>query len=202
VKHGGVTEDPARYVYRPLSQSNTWSMDVVVRTASDPAALTAAIHREVHSLDPTLPVYEIHTLEQAVARSLGTKRLTNRLLLAFALTALMLAAVGIYGVMALGVSHRVNEFGIRLALGAAPRDVLALVLGQGMRLVLLGVAIGLAGAAWLTRFLGSLLFQVEPLDPTTFGAVALVLAAVAFGACYLPARRATRTDPLDALRCE
>jgi predicted lysophospholipase L1 biosynthesis ABC-type transport system permease subunit len=119
------------------------------------------------------------------SRSLGTERLTNHLLLAFAVTARMLAAVGIYGVMALGVSHRVNEFGIRLALGAAPGDVLALVLGQGMRLVLLGVTLGLAGAAGLTRFLGSLLFHVEPLDPATFGAVALVLAAVAFVACYL-----------------
>jgi putative ABC transport system permease protein len=177
-------------------------MDVVVRTAADPAALAAAIHREVRSLDPTLPVYEVHTLEQAVARSLGTERLTNHLLLAFALAAMLLAAVGIYGVMALGVSHRVNEFGIRLALGAAPGDVLALVLGQGMRLVLLGVALGLAGAAGLTRFLGSLLFHVEPLDSVTFGGVALVLAAVAFFACYIPARRATRTDPLQALRYE
>ena len=202
VKHGGVTEDPVRYIYRPLSQSSTSSMDVVVRTAADPAALAAAIHREVRSLDPTLPVYEVHTLEQAVARSLGTERLTNHLLLAFALAAMLLAAVGIYGVMALGVSHRLNEFGIRLALGAAPRDVLALVLGQGMRLVLLGLVLGLAGAAGLTRFLGSLLFHVEPLDSVTFGGVALVLAGVAFFACYIPARRATRTDPLEALRYE
>jgi ABC-type antimicrobial peptide transport system permease subunit len=147
-------------------------------------------------------VYEVHTLEQAVARSLGTQRLTNRLLLAFAVTALLLAAVGIYGVMALGVSHRVNEFGIRLALGATPARVLGLVLGQGMRLVLLGLALGLAGAAALTRFLGSLLFRVEALDLVTFGSVSFVLVAVACGACYLPARRATATDPLRALRYE
>ena len=202
VKHGDVAEDPLRYVYLPLSQGSAWSMDVVLRASSDPAALTGAMRREVQALDPTLPVYEVHTLEQAVARSLGTQRLTNRLLLAFAVTALLLAAVGIYGVMALGVSHRVNEFGIRLALGATPARVLGLVLGQGMRLVLLGLALGLAGAAGLTRFLGSLLFHVEPLDPVTFGAVALLLVAVACGACYLPARRATATDPLRALRYE
>ena len=104
--------------------------------------------------------------------------------------------------MALSVSHRVNEFGIRQALGAAPADVFALVLGEGMRLVLLGMAIGLAGAVALSRFLGTLLFQVAPLDPPTFGAVAMVLAAIALAACYLPARRATATDPLVALRYE
>jgi putative ABC transport system permease protein len=202
VKHGDVTEDPVRSIYLPLSQSSTSSMDVVVRTTAEPAALTAAIRREVRALDPTLPFYEVHTLDEAVARTLATRRLTNRLLLAFGVTALLLAAVGIYGVMALGVSHRVNEFGIRLALGAAPRDVLALVLGQGLRLVLLGIALGLAGALALTRVLSSLLFHVTPFDPLTFGAVALGLAAVALGACYVPARRATATDPLVALRCE
>ena len=202
VKHGHVAGDARRYVYLPLAQGSAWSMDVIVRASSDPAALTGAIRREVRALDPTVPVYEVHTLEQAVARSLGTQRLTNHLLLAFAVTALLLAAVGIYGVMALGVSHRMNEFGIRLALGATPARVLGLVLGQGMRLILLGLALGLAGAAGLTRFLGSLLFQVEAMDPVTFGAVALVLVAVAFGACYLPAHRATATDPLRALRYE
>lgn len=202
VKHGRVTEDPERYVYVPSSQRSTPVMDVVARTRSDPAALTAAMRQEVRALDPTVPLYGVHTLEGAVARSLGTLRLTNHLLLAFAVTALLLAAVGIYGVMALGVSQRVNEFGIRLALGAAPRNVLRLVLGQGMRLVLLGTILGVAGAAGLTRFLGSLLFEVPPVDPLTFVAVVLVLAAVAFGACYLPARRATTTDPLVALRYE
>jgi putative ABC transport system permease protein len=202
VKHGDVTEDPVRYVYTPLAQSKTSSMDLVIRTVSDPAALTAAVRREVQALDPTIPFYEVHTLEHAVARTLGTRRLTNHLLLAFAGAALLLAAVGIYGVMALGVSQRVNEFGVRLALGAAPRDVLTLVLGQGMRLVLLGMAIGLISALSLARFLAALLFQVKPVDPLTFVLVALALAVVAFAACYIPARRATATDPLVALRYE
>ncbi|PYQ02909.1 MAG: hypothetical protein DMF82_14695 [Acidobacteria bacterium] len=202
VKHGDVAEAAARYVYVPLAQDTTESMDLVVRTDAAPAALAAAIRRELQALDPTLPMYDVHTLERAVARSLGPWRLTNHLLLGFASAALLLAAIGIYGVMALSVSHRVNEFGIRQALGAAPADVFALVLGEGMRLVLLGMAIGLAGAVALSRFLGTLLFQVAPLDPPTFGAVAMVLAAIALAACYLPARRATATDPLVALRYE
>jgi putative ABC transport system permease protein len=201
-KHGNVTEDPARYVYFPLAQGTTRSMDLVVHAAASPAALTAAIRREVQALDPNIPLYQVDTLENAVARSLGTERLTNGLLLAFAFIATLLAVVGIYGVMALGVGQRVNEFGIRLALGAAPRDVLALVLQQGMRLVLLGMAAGLCGALVLTRFLGSLLFHVEAVDPLTFGALALALTVVAAAACYLPARRATATDPLEALRHE
>jgi putative ABC transport system permease protein len=201
-KHGDVTEDPVRYVYAPFAQNPHALMDVVLRTATDPAAPTAAIRRELQALDPTLPFYEVHTLETAVAQSLGTRRLTNLLLTGFAVAALLLAAVGVYGVMALNVTHRVNEFGIRLALGAAPLDVLRLVLGQGMRLVVVGMVIGLAGAAGLAQLLSSLLFEVPPVDPVTFGGVALMLGAVAFAACYLPARRATATDPLQALRYE
>ena len=165
VKHGDVTEDPVRYVYLPHAQSSTWFMDLVVRTAADPASLTDAIRREVRSLDPTLPLYEVHTLEHAVSRTLDTPRLTQRLLLGFAVAALLLAVLGIYGVMALNVNHRVNEFGIRLALGAAPRDVLRLVLGQGVRLALLGTVLGLLAAAGLARSLESLLFEVKPFDP-------------------------------------
>jgi ABC-type antimicrobial peptide transport system permease subunit len=128
--------------------------------------------------------------------------LTNQLLLAFAVTALLLAAIGIYGVMTLGVADRVQEFGIRLALGAAPTDVLHLVLRQGLRLVALGVVIGATASLALTRTIAALLFGVRPLDPPTFALVALVIAAVSVAACYVPARRATGTDPLAALRHE
>ena len=202
IKHGDLRDDPDRYVYVPLAQTPLSSMDLVVRTASDPGALTDAIRREVRSIDPTVPVHDVHTLEDAIARSVETRRVTNLLILGFAMIALALAAVGIYGVMALNVTHRVSEFGIRLALGAAPADVLTLVLGQGLRLVVLGVVLGFFGAVAVGRLLRSLLFQVEPLDPTTFACVALILAAVALLACYLPARRATATDPLVALRYE
>jgi ABC-type antimicrobial peptide transport system permease subunit len=142
----------------------------------------------------------VHTLDDAVARSLGTRRLTNYLLVAFAAGALVLAAVGIYGVMAVGVRQRVAEFGIRLALGASAGTVLRLVLGQGLRLVVAGLIVGLAGALALTRYLGALLFNVRAQDPWVFAAAAALLAAAAFAACYLPARAATRSDPLVALR--
>jgi putative ABC transport system permease protein len=177
-------------------------MDAVVRSAGDAAALTPAIRAQVRALDPTVPLYDVQTLQGAVERSLGARRMTSRLLLVFALGALVLSAVGIYGVMALNVSHRVNEFGIRLALGATPADVRALVLGKGVRLVLLAAVVGLAGATAAARMLAALLFQVKPVDPLTFVTVTLVLAAVALAACYIPARRATATDPLEALRYE
>jgi len=202
VRHGNLAKEPDHYLYAPLAQLPAGQMDIVVRTSVDPVGLAPAIRHEVVALDPALPVYDVHTLEQAVSRSLGTYQITNRLLASFALAALLLAAIGIYGVTALNVSQRVNEFGIRLALGARPGDVRALVLGRGMRLVLAGVAIGIAGAAALARLLGSILFGVKPLDPLTFGALAAALAAVALVACYLPARRATATDPLVALRYE
>jgi ABC-type antimicrobial peptide transport system permease subunit len=177
-------------------------MDLVVRSAADPALLAAAIRREVASLDPEVPVYQVHTLDAAVAQSLSTRRLTERLLAGFALAALLLASVGIYGVMALDVSRRVSEFGIRLALGATPADVLRLVLRQGLGLVIAGLCIGLGGALLLGRLVATLLFQVQPNDPVTFAGVAAILAATALAACMVAARRATATDPLVALRSE
>lgn len=141
-------------------------------------------------------------MERAVAQSLGPRRLTSFLLAGFAATALLLAALGIYGVMSINVSNRINEIGIRLALGAQPRDVLRLVLGQGIRLTLSGLALGLVGATGLARFLSSLLFEVEATDPLIYSGIAVVLALVAIAACYVPAKRATRVDPMIALRCE
>ena len=177
-------------------------MDLVIRAAADPAALTRSVRSQVQAMDASLPFYDVHTLRGAVARTLGTRRLTNQLLLGFAVTALLLAAVGIYGVMALGVADRFQEFGIRLALGAAPADVLRLVLRQGLRLVAIGVAIGALASLGLTKAIAAMLFGVTPLDPPTFAVVGTVIAAVAAAACYVPARRATATDPLAALRHE
>jgi putative ABC transport system permease protein len=200
IKHGDLSERSDRYVYLPYAQMSYGRMDLVVRAHVEPAALTTAVRGAIQSLDGTLPFYEVHTLDEALARSVATRRLTNNLLLAFALAALILAAVGIYGVMSLNVNQRVHEFGIRVALGARPRDVMSLVLNRGMRLVVFGVLLGLAGAVSLTRYLESLLFQVKPTDPWIFGGVAVVLVAVAIAACFIPARRATATPPLEALR--
>jgi putative ABC transport system permease protein len=202
VKNRRLDEDAMFYVYQPFAQNVDRETTLVLRTERNPEALVAAVRREVAALDPELPFYRVETLEQAVARSLKTKRLTNLLLTGFAATALLLAALGIYGVMSLSVTSRTNEFGIRLALGAQPRDVLKLVLSHGMALALTGVELGLIAAFGLTRFLTSLLFEVSPTDPITFVAVALLLTSVALMACFLPARRATKVDPMVALRYE
>ena len=141
-------------------------------------------------------------MDQAVAESLSTKRLMNILLSGFAFSAFLLAALGVYGVMSLNVNNRINEFGIRLALGAKPGDVLRLVIGQGVRLALIGAVIGMACALWLTRFIEKLLFGVKAADPMTFIVVTVALVITALVACYIPARRATKVDPLVALRYE
>ena len=200
VKHYDLAADARRFVYVPFAQRLPLEMDLVVRTAVDPASLTSALRHEIHALDPSLPFYDVHTLDDAVERSVDTRRLTNRLLAWFSIAAIALASLGIYGVTALGVGQRVQEFGVRLALGAPRAAVLRLVLRRGLTLAIAGLAIGLAGAAWLTRYVSTLLFRVAPLDPAIFAAAALALVAVALVACYIPARRATRTDPLVALR--
>jgi predicted permease len=202
VKHRRLDEDSSYYVYWPVSQDIQSSMYLVVRTDRNPEAITSAVRNQVSALDPELPLFEVLTMEKAVAYSLTAKRLTNVLLAGFAVTALVLAMIGIYGVMSLNVGGRTREFGIRLALGAQPSDVLRLVIGQGLRLALVGIALGLAGAFWLTRFIESLLFNVSPSDPVIFAGVGGVLTIVALAACYVPARRATRVDPMSALRSE
>ncbi|MGH8459916.1 MAG: FtsX-like permease family protein, partial [Nevskiales bacterium] len=160
------------------------------------------IRTQVRELDPNLPVFAVRTMREIVAESLNSQRLTNLLLGAFAATALLLAAVGIYGVMSLSVTGRTREFGIRIALGAQHRDLFRLVVGQGMWLAAAGVGLGALGAFGVTRFLQGLLFEVSPTDPATFVGVAAMLGTAAFLACYLPARRATRVDPITALRYE
>jgi len=200
VKNRNLDEETNFYVYRPDAQFVRWQRTLVVRTTHDPTALIPAIRRQVANLDPELPFYKVSTIEQGMARSLGAKRLTNLLLTGFAATALLLALIGIYGVMSLNVGSRINEFGIRLALGARGADVLWLVIGQGMRLTLVGVALGLGGAFGLTRLLETLLFGVKATDPLIFAGVAGVLSLATSAACYIPAHRATKVDPLTALR--
>ena len=202
VKHGSLRERPDFEMYQPFAQTTVWSVYLVMRASGATEGLVAALRHRVTELDPTIPVSDVHTMEGAMAESLSLARLTNLLLTGFAALALLLAAIGIYGVMSLDVNGRLSEFGVRLALGAAPRDVLRLVMRQGLLLALLGLGIGLAGAIWLTRFLGALLFEVSPIDPVTFLTVGGVLTAAAVFACYLPARRATRADPITALRRE
>jgi predicted permease len=178
------------------------TMTVMVRSAAAPAELAAAVRRAVRAEDPTVPVSKVQTLDELLARSLSRQRFDLALLGLFAAVALVLAAVGIYGVLANAVRQRTHEIGIRKALGARQGDVFRMLVGQGMRLTLAGLALGLAGASVVTRFQRSLLFGVEPTDPLTFAAVALLLCAVALVACGLPARRALAVDPMVALRAE
>jgi putative ABC transport system permease protein len=168
----------------------------------DPRALAPAVVREVQNIDPEQPVAEISTMEANISDSLATRRLTMRLLGAFAALALVLASVGLYGVMALSVTQRTREFGIRLALGAPRRDVFRLALGRGLLLVGIGLGLGLLGALGAGRALASLLYNVGSLDPWALLTAIIALAGVAILACWFPARRATRVDPIVALRYE
>jgi putative ABC transport system permease protein len=189
-------------MYRPHLQAPWMAMTIVVRSNSAPQPLVAAVREKIQSIDPDLAVSGVQSLDHLVSDSVGQPRLLTALVGAFAAFALLLAAIGIYGVMAYSVSHRMREMGIRMALGAAPRDIVRLVVGQGMRLVLAGIVIGFVASLWLTKFLASQLFGTQPKDPATFALVALGLALVALAACLIPARRAMRVDPMVALRYE
>jgi putative ABC transport system permease protein len=203
VKHLGLNQpvDPA--VYAPFPQSDeSWRrwMTLTIRSQSSSAGLVEEVKKQVWSLDRQIPVSDVQSMDELLSVSLAEERFNMILLGAFAGLALVLAAVGIYGVMAYTVSQRTHEIGIRIALGAQRGDVVRLVVGQGAKLALAGIIIGLAGAFALTRLMASLLFDVTPTDPLTFAGVAIVLALVALAACYIPARRAMRVDPMTALR--
>jgi putative ABC transport system permease protein len=194
-----LTEDSKGTLYLPSYFS---SSTLVVRTTGDPHALASAVREQVLAVDSNQPIYDVKTMDERVALTLGTHRFAVVLLAIFGAVALLLAAIGLYGVLAFTVSQRTREIGIRMSLGARGRDVLLMVVRQGMSLVLVGIALGLLGAYALTRTVRSLLFEVAPTDALTFLIVPLLLAVVAFIACYLPARRATKVDPLEALRYE
>jgi putative ABC transport system permease protein len=202
VKHKGLDLEakPEFYFHQP--QYLQRSMILTVRGLGDPRNLAAPVRQEVHRMDREQAVANVRTLEQVVSDSVAPRRLSCVLLGIFAGIALALASVGIYGVLSYLVTQRRHEIGIRIALGAERRDVLNLVVGQGLRLAILGVGIGLAASLFLTRFLGSMLFEVRSTDPLTFVLVPLTLITVALLACYIPARRATKVDPMVALRCE
>jgi putative ABC transport system permease protein len=175
---------------------------VLVRTAGDPAAIIPLVRREVHALNPQLPLFAAGTLSASVAETLTSPRFRAILLAGFAALAMLLASIGIYGVTAYAVSQRTHEVGIRMALGAGARSVLALVMAQHLRPALIGLAVGVAAALALSRSLRGLLYGVEMTDPVTFVLMAAALLAVAAAACWIPARRATRVDPMRALRAE
>jgi putative ABC transport system permease protein len=172
---------------------------VYLRTGGDPGTLGEAIRHEVQAVDPGIPVFGIRTMDEVAAKNLAARRFALELLGVFAAVAFLLAAIGIYGVMAYTFSRRIGEIGLRMALGAQRSDILRIVLGEAALMVVCGVVAGLIGSVILTRFLQTMLFEIKPTDPITFGVLTTLLVSVALLACLIPAQRATRVDPLVAL---
>ena len=202
VRHAGLGEEPKLEMYFPEAQGPRRSMSLVLRTAGDPEALVAPARAALAQMDPSLAIADVGTAAELVAGSVAIPRFLTLCVLAFAAMALFLAALGVYGVVAQSVGRRTRELGLRMALGADRAAVLRLILTQGLALVAAGLALGLAGALLTGRLLRGLLFHVEPADAPTLVAVTVLLAAVALLATWLPAHRATRLDPLTALREE
>jgi putative ABC transport system permease protein len=203
VRYGALAKDALPVIYAPMAQGD-WlpSMFVTVRTQGDPNVVVPSIRKELAQIDKDQPMANIATMEDILADSVTEPRLESLLLGLFGGLGLVLAAVGIYGVTSYSVTLRTHEIGIRMALGAKHDDVLKMVLQQGMKLAIVGVAVGLVASLALTRLIASLLYGVKPTDPLTFALVSIGLAAVAFLASYIPARRATKVDPMVALRNE
>ncbi|MEP7272054.1 MAG: ABC transporter permease [Acidobacteriota bacterium] len=196
-----VRQETRPFVYEPYSQrAGLGAVTFYVRTSQDPAGIGPALRRTVAALDPNLPVFDLKTMEQVVGENLFGERLMAILSICFGVLAALLAAIGLYGVLAYWVVQRTQEIGIRVALGASGRDIRALVLGQGMRLTAVGIVLGIIGAVSLSRLVSSMLFGISAMDPITIAGVAILFLLVALLACYIPARRATRVDPLIALR--
>jgi predicted permease len=209
VRHRGLDEEARPEIYRPWTQLNAkrsadWlrSMDVIVKTNSDPATVVPSIRREIHALDPDQPLGPVNTLETLLSQSVAPRRLNLALIAIFSVAALLLSAVGLFGVMSYAVGQRRREIGVRMALGATRGHITRLVLGNGLALTAIGIAIGLAASFGLTRLMQSLLFGVTATDVVTFVGVSGLLAVVALLASYIPARKAARVDPMSALQCE
>jgi predicted permease len=202
VKYRTIGEEQTPHMYVPLLQDYSPSMTLLVRTAGKPDQMTGALQQEIQALDKEVQGFFARTMEEHIGFSLLPARLAATLLAAFGLLALALASLGIYGAISYSVSQRTRELGIRQALGAQAGDIFKLVVGQAFKLTIAGVAVGLVAAYLLTRFLSSLLFGLSATDPATFALVSLLLLGVALVACAVPARRATKVDPMTALRHE
>jgi ABC-type antimicrobial peptide transport system permease subunit len=200
VRQSGLDSEVRYETYEPLAQRPRTAVEVALRAGDDAGSVTAAARAELRRMEPALLIDRVQTMTERIGESVGTRRLNLALFGMFAGLALALASVGLYGVVAYTAGQRTREFGIRMALGAQPGDVLRLVLAQGLKLAAIGVAVGVAGALAVSRLLVTLLFGIQPTDPVTIAAVALFLAAIALVACWIPACRATRIAPLAALR--
>ena len=201
-KYRTISEDSLPFIYLPLAQNPNSRLTLILRTAGSPAELTAALRAVVQDLDRNLPVFDVKTMTEHIGQALSQERLIATLLGIFGSVALLLSTVGIYGLMSYAVSQRRREIGVRMALGARSQDILTLIVSRGLMLASIGIAIGLAVAIALTRVASGLLFGISATDPMTFAVVSLILAGVALGACFVPARRATKVDPMVALRYE
>ncbi len=202
IRQSGLEEEAAPHVYASYKQVNGARTGLLLRTTVQPESITGSVRAQVRGVDAEMPIYNVNTMSDLLEASSAPRRLNLTLMAGFAGLALLLASVGIYGVIANLVTQRTGEIGVRIALGARPRDVLAIVIGQAMKLAVVGVLVGIAGSLTLTRALTSLLFEVSTTDPAIFVGVALLLAIVALVACWIPARRAMRVDPMIALRYE